>query len=123
MTGMNQDKIFSIFMTTWIVLGAIGFLLFGVHKNAAFKRKVWPIWILFSGGLFIFFLLLIFPKDYTVLGVAIPASSIITYLNLKTVRFCDSCGATVFSRKLITSMKSCPKCGAPLDEARGEKEP
>ena len=109
----NPDTIFPIFIGTWIVLGVISFYFFGVRKDAQLKRKIWPYHIIGVGLLFALFIFLMgFP--ISVFAIMGPAIILITYLNLKAVRFCDACGKTIMNQNLFSSPEFCTKCGAKL---------
>ncbi|KQV45118.1 hypothetical protein [Massilia sp. Root335] len=79
------------------------------------KRKVWPPFLGIVGVLFLGF-------TWT-MGVpletfffAVPAVALITLLNLRTVRFCNSCGATLRSQNAFSKPAYCSKCGAKLEQ-------
>lgn len=117
--GQQADRVFPIFMGTWIVLTALGFFLFYRNKDVTFKRKYFPWFTAFVGILFLMFLVLMeFPREAFFLMV--PAITIITFLNIRGTCFCSSCGSTVFSNGLGFSRTNyCPTCGASLDRNKG----
>jgi len=109
------------FIGTWIVLGVGGFFVFHFGKNAAFKKKWFPRFAICAGILFIFFSCTInflgtrsigSLRDFVFL---VPAIVLIIYLGIKTTKFCDECGATLYRRNWFSPMKFCSKCGAALD--------
>ena len=110
----NPDKVFPIFFGTWVVLGIISFLLFFVSKNATLKRKLWPPFVIGIGILFAVFVYLMgFPiETFAIMG---PAIILITFLNLRNMKFCDSCGKSIMSQNPFSRMEYCPKCGAKLN--------
>jgi hypothetical protein len=110
----NADKMFSLFIGTWIVLGVVSAAFFFLNNNAELKRKVWVPYLIVVDVLFIGFILLMgFPVE--VLYILGPAIIIITILNMKMVKFCGSCGKTLMSQNFISPPKYCSKCGAELD--------
>jgi hypothetical protein len=48
--------------------------------------------------------------------VALLAVSLITFLNIKMIKFCNKCGKTIHSNGLI-KIKYCPGCGSSLSES------
>jgi NADH pyrophosphatase NudC (nudix superfamily) len=45
----------------------------------------------------------------------VPAVALITWLNARAMKFCDSCGGTVYSQNPFAQQKFCSKCGAKFD--------
>jgi hypothetical protein len=109
------------FVVTWIVLGIGGFFLFNLNRDAAFKRKWFPRYMILVGVLFFFFSTTIMALQsrsfFAALGillVVVPATWVISYLNIKLTRFCDACGATLYHYNWFSPMRFCSKCGAEL---------
>lgn len=110
---MNPEEIFPIFFGTWIVLGVIGGVIFFVGKDAKLKRKLWPPFVIGTSILFIFFVYLMgFGGE--VMYIMVPAVILITFLNLRSTKFCDSCGKTVINQNIISKSEFCSKCGSKL---------
>ena len=109
------DLVFPYFMATWLVLGALGFYFFYLNKDAAFKRKYFPWFMVFIGVLFLVFMSLMgLPLQAYFLMV--PAVGLITFLNIRGTRFCSSCGRTIFPQGLPWSRPEfCSSCGAKID--------
>ena len=111
----------ALFVGTWIVLAIVGFFLFYHNKNAAFKRKCFPRYIVLVGVLFVFFtatLSVVSSGSLWSLGilvVIVPAIYLVSYMNLRLTKFCDKCGTTLTNMNGFTAMKFCSKCGAELD--------
>ena len=111
----------ALFVGTWIVLAIVGFFLFYHNKNAAFKRKYFPRYIVLVGVLFVFFtatLSVVSSGSLWSLGilvVIVPAIYLVSYMNLMMTKFCDKCGTTLTNMNPFTQMKFCSKCGAELD--------
>jgi len=111
----NADQVFPIFFGVWVVLGLFSAGFFFLSKNASLKRKVWAPFSIFTGLLFVGFIWAMgFPAQ--VLYVAVPAVALITFLNLRAVRFCGSCGATLMSQNPLSRPAFCSKCGAKLEQ-------
>ena len=110
---MNPEEIFLIFFGTWVVLGLVSFLIFFVGKNAELKRKLWPPFVIGAGALFIFFVYMM-SFGGEILLIMIPAVIVITFLNLRATKFCDSCGKTIINQNFFVKPEFCSKCGSKL---------
>jgi hypothetical protein len=114
------------FVGTWIVLGIAGFFLFYFGKDAAFKRKWFPRYIVLVGVLFVFFVATQVVVSSGSLGglgilvVIVPAVFAISYMNIRTTKFCNKCGTTLINMSPFSPMKFCFKCGAELDAKPAE---
>ena len=111
---MRQD-LFPIFFVIWVALGVAGFFLFYVSKNVQFKKRFFPWYVILAGVLFISFTLVMgFPLG--VLYFMVPAVALITFLNIKSTKFCGNCGRTVINQMWFTKVEYCEKCGAKLND-------
>ena len=111
MQPARSDQIFPIFVATWVVLGILSFAFFTFNKNAALKRKVRTPFVVAVGILFVCFVWLAGAPS-KVLYVAVPAMALITMLNIRTTRFCNSCGKTIYTQNPFSRPEFCYKCGA-----------
>jgi hypothetical protein len=100
-------------VTAWVLMGVVGYYAFHVNRNAAFKRKWWPCYLLLSNGLFLYL--------FWTMGFRGPAlwmmggSVLFSYLSLSRVRFCNACGRTVMVREAFgATLAYCPYCGTRL---------
>lgn len=109
----NPENVFSVFIGTWVILGLISFLAFFKGKNAKLKRKLWPPFVIGTATLFVIFIALMgFPLNtFFVMG---PMLVLITILNLRNTKFCDSCGQTIINQNVFVKPEYCSKCGAKL---------
>ena len=107
-----------VIILVWVVLAIVSYLLFGISRNAALKRAIFPGFILFACALFNLFVVLL-TGQLSILAFIAPASLFIAFLNIKLTKFCDACGATLFQHNPFTPMQFCPKCGAQLDQNFG----
>lgn len=97
--------------TTAFALVTVGF--FSFNKNAALKRKLFlPLLVAFN---------LLFVASVAAFGL--PAELVLfmafagvvsIFIYLRTVRFCDSCGATNMSVDPLGKPTVCNKCGSNL---------
>jgi hypothetical protein len=95
------------------VLGLFSGAVFFLGKNASLKRKVWPPFTIATATLFVGFVWAMgFPSQ--VFLIVIPAVALITFLNLRSVKFCDACGKTVMNQNPFSPPQFCSKCGANL---------
>lgn len=112
----NAGQVFPIFFAVWMLLGLFSAAFFFLSKNAALKRQVWPPFVVLVGILFLGFVWAMgFPLQ--TMYVAVPAVALTTALNLRTMQFCDACGATVLSQNPFTKPAYCSKCGAKLNDS------
>ena len=104
-----------VFFAFWIVLGIGGATFFLFSDDAALKRKVWRLYVISAGVLFAGFLVLSgAPPEFLI--IAIPAMILITFLNMRSTRFCDACGKTLFNQSPFFVPRFCSRCGARLRE-------
>jgi hypothetical protein len=111
----NSDaaQVFPIFFATWVVLALGSLAFFHFNKNAALKRNVWPIMTVGVGILFVVFVWLLGFRG-GVLYFVVPATVLMTALNIKGTQFCDSCGKTLYIQNPFSKPAFCPACGSKL---------
>ena len=96
-------------------------MVFYLGKNAAFKRRWFPRFSIFAGGLFLAFVTAFIgvgpgaKGGLLVLTLMVPMLVLITFLNIKMTKFCDKCGATLINSNWFVPMRFCSKCGAALE--------
>ena len=112
MTGEPETIVF-VFFGVWIVLGIVSVSFFIGNQNAHLKRKLWRPFLLFVGILFLFFVSLT-ELPIGVFYFLVPATALSIYLNLKLMKFCTSCGSTMFYPNFSPREGLCTKCGAKL---------
>jgi hypothetical protein len=103
-------------MAIWLLLGLGSFLFFQFNRNAALKRKVWPVVIVAVG--LVFGSLVYFGmgrQQPQVLYLMVPGIVLVSFLNIRTVRFCDSCGRTLYRQPIFSRTQFCPHCGTKLN--------
>ena len=106
---MKPETIFPIFMSVWVVLMIVSVIVFFVGKNSKLKRKLWAPFVIGTGLLFLGFVYLM-GKGHT-LYLMVPAVAMISFLNIRSTKFCDSCGKTNINRNLLFTAEYCSKCG------------
>lgn len=109
----EHTELFSWVMGIWIALGILSFWFFNFSKNVKLKKRLLPIFIVGAGVLFTGVVLLMTGEPKVVL-ITIPAVVIISLLNLRMIKFCESCGRTLYNRMWFSKMEYCSKCGAKL---------
>ena len=113
--GGGPPPEFLVFMVVWVCLGLGSFLFFHFNRNTALKRQVWPVFIIAIGLMFGGFVYLMMGRQQPqVLYLMGPAIFLISFLNIRTTRFCDSCGKTLYRQPIFTRTQFCPHCGAQL---------
>lgn len=111
----NLSPLFPVFFGVWGVLALCSAGFFRLNKNANLKRKVWPPFVVTTSIVFIGFAWAT-SKRAEVLYVLVPAVALIALLSLRTVQFCNSCGATLWSPSPFLKPAFCSKCGASLQK-------
>jgi hypothetical protein len=118
--GAQAERVFPIFIGVWIVLGIFSAAFFFLNNNAALKRKVHPPFVIGVSILFLCFVLLMgTPRDGFFYCIFVPGIVLITVMNLRNTRFCDTCGKTLINQNPFVRPKFCSRCGASLE---GETE-
>jgi len=103
-----------VFIGIWIALGIASLWFLYFDKNIARKKRLLPIFIIGSGALFAIFVFLI-SGDLRIMAFVVPAVVLISFLNLRTIRVCSSCGRTIKSGLWFSRAEYCAKCGAKLE--------
>jgi len=116
--GANVSNVSLVFFGVWIALGIFSAAFFLLNNDAALKRKVFAPLVIGVGVLFLGVAALTgMPLDAFFYFVFVPAVALITFLNLRSTRFCDSCGKTVISHIPLARPKFCSRCGSMLDDS------
>ena len=97
------------------VLSISGGAFFYFSRNAALKRKLQPFWVIGTDRVIL--RLRIFQRALQkgpFIYVFVLAAVVIAYQNIKRVKFCDTCGRTVFGANL-SAPRHCIRCGSSLE--------
>ncbi len=110
-----RDCFMGLFIILWIALGVTGFLLFFVSKNVELKKRYYRWYAIGAGTLFAFFIIM---AGMPIMGLLIflPFVALITYLNLRGIKFCSSCGRTIMNQAWFSKVNYCSSCGAKLED-------
>lgn len=98
------------FVAVWAV-AAVGLIIFQLTAPPELKAK-WHVHAGVCTGLLFAVFVFWVSGLRTLLIVAIPLAAV-TYLNIRSVRYCLSCGKSNVDTSLQTP-KFCQRCGAPL---------
>ena len=116
--GAQVERVFPIFIGVWIVLGIGSTAFFFLNNNAALKRKVHPPFVIGVGILFLAFVVLMgMARDAFFYCIFVPGIVLITLMNLRNTKFCDTCGKTLINQNPFVRPRFCSKCGASLEDA------
>lgn len=107
-----HPEVFVWFLGTWIALALISVLLH-FSRDVKRKKRLLPVFTVSVGVLFSIFVLIMSGEPKTVLFV-VPATALITFMNLRLIKVCESCGRTVYNNVWYSKMEFCSKCGAKL---------
>jgi hypothetical protein len=102
------------FVIFWILLSVASFCFFHFHRGAKLKRRIWPILIIGTALLFVAFSFYFLGSHLEMLVLVIPAVALVSFINLRKVRFCDSCGRTLYQQPIFRAASTCPCCGKPI---------
>lgn len=106
-----DGKFFPIFFVCWLLLG-IGSAIFLRSATYEIKKRWYPRFTIAAGVVFLGFIALSGAGPFLV--IAVPAVTLITYLNIRSTRFCPKCGKTLYQQGW-SRPNFCSKCGANLD--------
>ncbi len=109
----NDELLEIAFTALWAILAVAGFVIFYFYRNAAFKRRWWPRYVISGGALFLGFMVVLGMPPFFLL-FAVPFVALILWGNLQSVRFCDNGGRTTVNFIPFLPPKHCVHCGAPL---------
>lgn len=95
-------------------MGVASAAFFYLNKDAPLKRKLFPPFAIGAGVLF----LVIVWADLGGNGIffLVPFVGLITFLNIRMTKFCDTCGRTLTRQDPFSPPKFCSKCGASLEK-------
>ena len=110
-----RQIIFVIFMGLFVILGIAGNILFFTGKNVAFKKKYFS-WYVIAAGVLFGLSIIATGMEFIGLMIFIPAIALITFMNLRAIKFCDSCGKTIVSSAWLSKVNFCSNCGAKLND-------
>ena len=121
---MNEDQLFFIFFSVWIAYG-IGTWAFMRRLSVSDRRKWHPKLVIATGVLFASFALA-FPLltgtvwqtrvlAVTYVVIVLASVALLSWLNIKLTKFCDSCGATAVNSNWFQKFEFCSKCGTRLN--------
>jgi len=114
----DPATVFPFFLATWAALAVASFVFFQFNRNAALKRKLWPVFTIGIAILFIAFAWLMGLRDRGLYFI-VPAVALITWLNIRFMKFCDACGRTLYPHPPFIRYEFCPSCGGKLIDRAG----
>ena len=116
----DKQQVFQAFFAFWIVLGVSSFLFFQLNRDSKLKKRVLPFFVVGVGVIFGTFAAWMSDWQPFVLAFFLPMVALITVLNLRTTKFCPSCGRTLYRQPVFAKASFCSHCGSSLEE---KKEP
>ena len=99
-------------MGVWIALIAVQLWLSYGSRNVALIKRLVPALYVVMNAVFILFAALISRSLLFVLLYIVPPLALVSLLNYKLIKICESCGRT--NRKYFSRRRLCPRCGAVL---------
>ncbi|MDI1320486.1 MAG: hypothetical protein PSW75_09900 [bacterium] len=123
----GRTLIFCVVALVAIVLGFAESLFFHFVRDAKVKNKVHALFAVGSGAGFFLFAGWAFAWMPPIFIFVLPIVCFVTYLHLRTPKFCESCGRPLYRGKpSMDVVHSCPHCGAAVVQKFGssmKKEP
>jgi len=118
-TPPHQDgppAAFIALFAAWILLGAGGWFIIWRARTAERKRQIHRWFVITAGAIFFLFVCASVVGGFpaTVLFMAVPAITLITWLNLRFTNFCDGCNRMIYNQIWWRRIRFCPHCGVPL---------
>ena len=110
-----KEPVFFAFFVFWAILGISAFLFFHLNRDAKLKKKVFPVFVIGVGVIFGTFVAWMSGWQPFVLLAFLPMVGLVTFLNLRTTKFCESCGRTIYKQPLFSPSRFCPHCGCNLN--------
>ena len=110
-----RETVYVISMGLFVMLGLIGSIVFFMSKNVIFKKRYFP-WYVISIGILFGLSIIMTGIGFIGLIVFLPAIALITFMNLRMTKFCDSCGKTIINRAMFSKVNFCSNCGAKLND-------
>ena len=111
---MDPQALFFVFIAVWAVLGIGGAMFFTRSRDAALKRRLYPVFLIGAALVFAGFVIAVTKGAGIGPVLMIPILIVIVALNLRQTKFCDACGRTVRGSSPTALPKFCLHCGAPL---------
>ena len=102
-----------LFAVVWVSMGVGAYFLFIRSRNAALKRRYYAPYILISSTLFLAYVAAT-AEHWRVVAFALPFIVLITYINLRSIKFCGACGRT-YNNGWFGKVRRCPNCDAEID--------
>ena len=112
---MTDGVRFPVLIGAWVALSLVNGLFWWI-ASPAMKRSWRTRIIIASGVLFVAFTYCLAPNSLLLVGFSVPAAAIVTFMNLRCVKICPSCGASTRTawRSPRAELTCCRKCGTSL---------
>lgn len=113
---MREDYgLFLILFCGLAVVGVAAHLFFYESENATLKRKLWPVYIVSASCMLIGLAWNVLGLDWK-LAIPIVSVGFIAITNIRSVLFCEPCGALVRSKTIVDRPTMCARCESPTGE-------
>jgi hypothetical protein len=105
------NSLSSIFLICWVALGISSLVFYNVASLET-KKRWHPAIMVLIGLLFLSFVAL--TGNLASFLFVLPFVALVTFLNIRNIRFCPKCGKTLYQRGWSRD-SFCAKCGTKLD--------
>lgn len=108
-----HPELFPWFFGAWVALALASYLFFRGNANVERKKRFMPAVTIGTGIVFLGFVFAMSGQLREVLFGA-PFVALISYINIRNTKFCDSCGETVHNIMWFSKIEFCARCGAKI---------
>lgn len=108
-----QENLLIGFVVIWLGLTVGSVMLFQCGNDVAKKRRLWPIYTVFSNVVIGGFIIFMQPPVVWMISILILLVPV-TLLTIRSTKFCDSCGQASRSPFFMKPPQACSHCKKPL---------
>lgn len=108
-----QENLLIGFIVIWVALVVGSVMIFQRGKDVAKKRKLWPIYTVFSNVVIGGFIIYMQPPTVWLVAILVLLVPL-TLLTIRSTKFCDSCGQASRSPFFMKPPQKCSHCNKPL---------
>lgn len=108
-----QENLLIGFVVIWLGLTVGSIMLFQRGKDVVKKRKLWPLYTIFSNVVIGGFIVFMQPPSIWLISILLLLIPI-TILTIRSTKFCDSCGNASRSPFFMKPPQKCSHCNKAL---------
>jgi hypothetical protein len=108
----SASVLMPMLLALWVVLAIVNIAFFHFGRDAKLKQAVFPFAATGGGLLFLGICSVVAPLE--AMTVLVPIVAIVTWIRMRSTRFCMSCGKTLLGKNAISPPNFCQSCGAEI---------